>query len=164
MRHTARGIIFNNQTNKILLIKYLDLETEVTKEFTEGYWVTPGGGLEENESYQEALKREIYEETGITDIEIGNCVINRVVNLELIGEKYFLERFYLVKTDCEEIDMIHVTELEKSVIVDYRWWSVEEIKSSDEVIFPRELKHVLELDLNKLTFPVDVTDEKKVLL
>lgn len=39
----------------------------------ETYWVFPGGGVEEGESLDEALKREIMEELGV-EIEIGDLV------------------------------------------------------------------------------------------
>ena len=37
-------------------------------------WITPGGGLLPGENYEEAARRELWEETGISDIELGPWV------------------------------------------------------------------------------------------
>lgn len=59
----ARAIIFQDG-NLITLKRVKKAET---------YWVFPGGGVEDGESLEEALKREIMEELGV-EIEIGNLV------------------------------------------------------------------------------------------
>ncbi len=50
----AIGIILNSNRKEVLLIKRRDVPV----------WVLPGGGIEKNEAAEEAMKREIYEETG----------------------------------------------------------------------------------------------------
>ena len=37
------------------------------------YWVFPGGGLEEGETIEEGLKREVYEETGLNVVSYEKC-------------------------------------------------------------------------------------------
>ena len=54
MRHTIRGIIIRDR--KVLL---------VTGHNADFYW-TPGGGVEEGETIEETLRREILEELGVT--------------------------------------------------------------------------------------------------
>ena len=55
MRHRVIGIVIKN--NKVLLMRRLKNGQE--------YYVFPGGGVEENESFEEALKREMKEELSI---------------------------------------------------------------------------------------------------
>lgn len=55
-RSSARAIVLTKE-NKILLIKR-------TKKGMAPYYVTPGGGIEQNEDSITALKRELQEETG----------------------------------------------------------------------------------------------------
>ncbi len=162
MRLTARGILRNKNTNKFLLIKYLDTNSISTKEFNEGYWIFPGGGLEEKESFNEGLKREIYEETGIENIFIGNCVFSRVLDLQLdnIDTNFFYERYYIVETYEEIIKIENLEEKEKEVIIDYKWWDINEINSSKEVIFPLEIKDLLKKDFLTNKYPIDISNFK----
>lgn len=57
---TARGIIIKD--NKILLIHRLKKGEE--------YFVLPGGGIEDDETPEVTVKREIYEETGLKVISL----------------------------------------------------------------------------------------------
>jgi 8-oxo-dGTP diphosphatase len=54
---TPVNLIVINQKKQILLVK----RTEKEDQF-EGYWSIPGGGPKEEETYEEALRREIKEE------------------------------------------------------------------------------------------------------
>ena len=57
------GIILLNKENKIFVGKRIDNQ--------EGnYWQMPQGGIDTNEDYLQAAKRELEEETGIKNIEI----------------------------------------------------------------------------------------------
>ena len=57
------GIILLNKENKIFVGKRID-----NKEGN--YWQMPQGGIDTNEDYLQAAKRELEEETGIKNIEI----------------------------------------------------------------------------------------------
>jgi 8-oxo-dGTP pyrophosphatase MutT (NUDIX family) len=41
------------------------------------FWLTPGGGLESQESFEDAARRESREETGLTDVQVGPWVWTR---------------------------------------------------------------------------------------
>lgn len=69
-RVSSRAIIFLG--GKVLLIHRVRDSLE--------YWVTPGGKVEEGETLEEAVKREVKEEIGI-DVDVGEKVLevtNRV--------------------------------------------------------------------------------------
>ncbi|CAO0828603.1 hypothetical protein SMICM17S_05170 [Streptomyces microflavus] len=49
------------------------------------WWFTPGGGVEGDETREQAALRELAEETGITEVELGPVLWQRQVLLPLRG-------------------------------------------------------------------------------
>jgi|TARA_Y100000310_G_scaffold124950_2_gene123786 8-oxo-dGTP pyrophosphatase MutT (NUDIX family) len=94
------AVVFKRQNNSV---KYLLLHYE------EGHWDFPKGKQEKDETEQQTAKREIKEETGITDIifikdfkESMNYVFrydDKVIYKEVI--------FFLAETSTEEINLSH---------------------------------------------------------
>lgn len=69
MHTSVRGIV--NYNDKIVLIHRIKTKDDG---IVRDYYVTPGGKIEENESHEEALRREIKEELGI-EIEIKDLCL-----------------------------------------------------------------------------------------
>ena len=69
MHTSVRGIV--NYNDKIVLIHRIKTKDDGT---VRDYYVTPGGKIEEDESHEEALRREIKEELGI-EIEIKDLCL-----------------------------------------------------------------------------------------
>lgn len=69
MHTSVRGIV--NYNDKIVFIHRIKTKDDGT---VRDYYVTPGGKIEENESHEEALRREIKEELGI-EIEIKDLCL-----------------------------------------------------------------------------------------
>lgn len=165
MRYTARGILVDKITKNILLIKYIDKCSPSTKEFTEGFWVTPGGGVEKNESFKDALKREIFEETGIENAEIKNCIFSRIAYAKLndIEQSMYYERYFLVETNEVTIDNENITDGEREVIKEYKWWSVDELRHTKEQVFPIGFKNFIDMNIFSYKYPIDITDSTDIL-
>jgi 8-oxo-dGTP pyrophosphatase MutT (NUDIX family) len=89
IKKTARAIIFNNCNELILIKRRKYKNNDIVKE----YYVFPGGHLDENESFKDAVIREIKEELGISvkiERELVHCY-----NEDLQQDEVFFECKYL---------------------------------------------------------------------
>lgn len=140
-RKSSRAIVLNKQ-NQIFLFRYtFDFFAE-----KESIWITPGGALEEGESFEEALKREIYEELGLELTEEVPCVFYRTPLYELKNGETVQseERFYLVYCDEESFSYEGWSESETKRMTAGKWWSAKDIRQSEEKFFSEDVVEIME--------------------
>jgi ADP-ribose pyrophosphatase YjhB (NUDIX family) len=108
------------------------------------FWITLGGGLEDGESADEALKRELREEIGTDGFAPGKVIWTRTSRFAWNAQKYEQdETYHLIKTNEFDAVQGEMDEEERAAFRGFRWWSVREIVESDETFAPRNLGALL---------------------
>ena len=104
------------------------------------FWVTAGGECEPDESFEEAARRELFEETGIT-AELGTQIARTTPQFITVeGEPVQAdERYFLLRVKEERITTAHHTALEQKVMTQHRWFTRAELANWPEAIFPERL-------------------------
>lgn len=109
------------------------------------YWATPGGALEDGESFESAAIRELAEETGIVRSDVGAEVARREFVLTVpSGEEVLAdERFFIVRVTDTELSREGWTADERAIMDEHRWWRTDELAVTSETVFPENLAAML---------------------
>ncbi len=127
-RPSARLIVLNTD-GRVLLFRYAFPD--------HAFWATPGGALDDGETFEQAAQRELLEETGFTQ-PVGADVHQRRV--EFVGPDGEWvdaeEHYFLVRPATTELDTSRWEEEEAGIIQDHAWLSAEQIEALTEPVFP----------------------------
>jgi 8-oxo-dGTP pyrophosphatase MutT (NUDIX family) len=109
------------------------------------YWATPGGGVERNETFEQAAIRELWEETGIRVDHVGPQIGQRQVVLQLENGEYVSEdeRYFHVRVSSNRLSTAGWTAYEVECMTDHHWWEAGELEQAPEKIWPENLMDML---------------------
>jgi 8-oxo-dGTP diphosphatase len=109
------------------------------------FWATAGGRLEPGEGYLEAARRELWEETGF-DAPIGPLLRVSDDVFAFAGTELarWIEHFFLVECAGGTPDRTHWTDQEQQTIREHRWWSLAELKATQDTVLPPWLPELFE--------------------
>ena len=131
-------------TGSVLLVRF---------EFPTGtVWALPGGGLDPGEDHRTALRRELIEEVGLHDADIGPHIWTREHVIPFIDGMWDGQRdqYHLVQAEApfDPQPALSWEQLREERLHELRWWSIDEIAeatASGTRFAPGRLAELLEL-------------------
>ena len=138
VRDTARALVLDPEDRLLLIAYEAVMDVDPLRPGLRRFWFTPGGGLEPGESHEEALRRELEEEIGVSDAPLGPFVARRETPFLLFRQQRFVrERYSVVRLPSPSIDTARLAETEDNPVLDVRWWPLADLQGTTEVIEPR---------------------------
>jgi double-stranded uracil-DNA glycosylase len=150
LRRAVRALVLDGD-GRVLLVRFDWPDKSV--------WALPGGGVDPGETLEQAIVRELAEESGLRDFELGPHIWTRTHWFtDMSGWAGQTEEVYLVRTDAFEPTPEWTTaQLAAEGIGDQRWFAEHEL-SAELVYAPRRLPALVRklLDHGPPSTPVDV--------
>jgi ADP-ribose pyrophosphatase YjhB (NUDIX family) len=134
----AGRVIAIDPAGRVLLFFYDDPPPK------ERHWATPGGGVEGDEDFYAAARRELAEETGWADVPVApaevfeETYVHWLVHYQGLVRQY--DHFFVGWVPEERRALGEVAAMHASDgIRASRWWTVAELEETDQTIYPKEL-------------------------
>jgi G:T/U-mismatch repair DNA glycosylase/ADP-ribose pyrophosphatase YjhB (NUDIX family) len=136
LRPAVRALVVD-PADRVLLVRFEWPDKTV--------WAPPGGGIEPDETPVEAIARELAEECGLRDFELGPCIWTRDHWFaEMAGWGGQSERIHLVRTEAfEPAPEWTAEQLATEGIAGQRWWTPKELEAPGTIFAPRRLPELL---------------------
>ncbi len=106
-----------------------------------GGWFTVGGGADPGESLIACALREVREESGLVDIEIGPAIWLREGQGELASGEIvmFKETYFVGRCAGGLLSREGWEPHEHDLVDDMRWWRLDDLAASADLVFPQQL-------------------------
>ena len=104
------------------------------------WWLTPGGGVDGQETLEEAARRELYEETGLAVEAVGPRLFERRIEFDFEGVHFDqTETYFCVRCPQFPVTRAGWMDHERRSMFEHRWWTLAELAVTDETVYPENL-------------------------
>lgn len=154
-RATVRVLLLDDQERMLL---FLDSDPGVPGS---SWWITPGGGIDPDESELEAVVRELAEETGLdVEVEVIRGPVARRNVLHGYSDQVVVQKdaFYVVRVPAFDVDTSGHTAEEQTTMLGSRWWTRGELATTLDEIRPVGLLGLWEACEDVESWPLALTE------
>lgn len=130
-KHDAGAIVINKKTRAIALVK-----------MHHNVWGFPKGGIRENENILDAAKREVYEETGIKNVEVIKKLPTYQRANSYNSDEYITINMYIFETAESDLKQVEYD------IAEVKWFSIGQVKEQLTITEDKEYFETVKNQLN----------------
>lgn len=140
LRQSVRALILDPQEH-VLLVRFhwegLDM--------VDGFWASPGGGIEPGETRLDAIRRELREETGLVVDTLGPEVWTKTAVFPMAEWDGQVDHIHLYRTRrFDPSPAMTPAQLAAENVREIRWWSPADLATPDVTFSPRALPELMD--------------------
>ena len=129
----ASRVILIDRDSRVLCLQATEPKTG------HSFWIMPGGGLEANESFEDAAIREAHEEAGCS-FDLGPYVWFRRHKHVWNGKPFDqYERFFVAIASTSSYNPAK----QDGYIARHKWWSFDDLQASEAEFAPRNIRNII---------------------